>query len=222
MDLKHSHSSIKDFQGCARRYQQVRILRKFKSEPTDATMYGERVHKAFELYIRDGVPLPPELSQFQKFVEPLATMSGEKLCEAKLGLRKDFTPCGFFDKDVWFRGIPDLLIISPKRTVARVADFKTGKTARYADSTQLELMAAMAMAHYPEIETVKGMLLFVVAGEAIKSEYTRKQLPEIFSKWAGYAGQIEQAVEADVWNPSPSGLCRFCPVPDSVCEYKRM
>lgn len=222
MNLKHSFSSIKDFQSCARRYHQVRILRKFKQEPTDATMYGERVHKAFEKYIRDGLSLPAELSQFQKFVAPFADMAGEKFCEIKMGMRKDFTPCGFFDEDVWFRGIPDVLIISPKKTVARVADWKTGKSARYADSTQLELMAAMTMAHYPEVETVKGMLLFVVAGEAVKAEYTRSQLPEIFSKWAGYAGQIEKALGADVWNPSPSGLCKFCPVNDTVCEYKRM
>jgi hypothetical protein len=221
-NLKHSFSSIKDFQGCARRFQQVRILRRFKQAPTEATMYGERVHKAFEEFIRDGAPLPPELSQFKALVEPLAQMSGEKLCESKMGLRKDFSPCGFYDDDVWLRGIPDVLVLSPKGSVARVVDFKTGKSARFADSTQLELMAAMTMAHYPEVQMVKGMLLFVVAGEALKSEYTRAQLPEIFSKWAGYAHQIEKAIDADVWNPKPSGLCRFCPVSDSFCEYKRM
>jgi hypothetical protein len=185
-------------------------------------MYGERVHKAFEEFIRDSAPLPPELSQFKALVEPLAQMPGEKLCENKMGIRRDFTPCEFSDEDVWFRGIPDVLVLSPNRNVARVVDFKTGKSSRFADSTQLELMAAMTMAHYPEVQTVKGMLLFVVAGEALKSEYTRAQLPEIFSKWAGYAHQIEKAIDADVWNPKPSGLCRFCPVSDSFCEYKRM
>ena len=134
-----------------------------------------------------------------------------------MAIRVDFSPCGFFDKDVWFRGIPDYLAINRERGVARVADYKTGKSSRYADSGQLELMSAMIMAHHPEVNTVKGALLFVVANDVIKSEFTRDALSEIWSKWAGRAGRIEQALENGVWNPSTSGLCKFCPV--KTCAY---
>jgi len=217
--LAHSYSSVKDWEGCPRRYHEVRILKNFKSQDTQATLYGTAVHKAFEDYIKDGSPLPEQFAQFQPFVEPLAAVDGKIYCEEKMAIRTDFSPCGFFDKDVWFRGIPDYLAISTSGKTARVADYKTGKSSRYADTAQLELMAAMVMLHHPTVEKVKGALLFVVVGDIIKAEYTRSQLPEILSKWAGRAGAIEKAVDVGVWNPRSSALCKFCPVTSDTCEY---
>ena len=219
MALAHSYSSIKDFEGCARRYHEVRILKKFKSKDTEATLYGTAVHKAFEEYVRDKTPIPAIYQQVQPFVEPLAAASGEIRCEAKMAIRANFTACTFFDPDVWFRGIPDYLAINHDKGIARVADYKTGKSSRYADIAQLELMAAMVMIHYPNVHTVKGVLLFVVANDVIKAEFTRAELPTILSKWAGRADAIEKAVEVGVWNPRSSALCKFCPV--STCEYHR-
>jgi hypothetical protein len=217
MALAHSYSSIKDFEGCPRRYNEVRILKKFKSKDTEATLYGTAVHKAFEDFIKDGAPLPASFAHYKPFVEPLAAYPGDIRCEEKMAIRADFSPCGFFDKDVWFRGIPDYLAISKSGKTARVADYKTGKSSRYADTAQLELMAAMVMLHHPTVDKVKGALLFVVVGDIIKAEYTRAQLPEILSKWAGRAGAIEMAVDVGVWNPRSSALCKFCPV--TSCEY---
>jgi hypothetical protein len=77
----------------------------------------------------------------------------------------------------------------------------------------------MIMIHYPEIKVIKGMLLFVVADDVVKAEFTREQLPTILSKWAGEASMIEAAVDNGVWNPKSSGLCRFCPV--TSCENHR-
>lgn len=215
--MKHSYSSIKAFQQCPRQFYEVRILRKYKSAPTEATMYGERVHKAFEEYIKDGVPLPEALAHYRAFVEPVTKFDGEIIVEQKMGMRRDFSPCGFYDEDVWFRGIPDYLCINRDTGVARVGDWKTGKSARFADTSQLELMSALVMQHYPQVNKVKGALLFVVAKDLIKAAYSRDQLPGILSKWAGYAGQIE---EATAWSPRSSGLCKFCPLPQGACEYR--
>jgi len=220
MALTHSYSAIKDFQGCGRRYHQVRILRKYKQTDTTATLYGTAVHKAFEEYLMHRTPLPETFQHFENFVVPLSKFSGDIQCEAKLGVRKDFTPCGFFDKEVWFRGVPDFMALDHAKGIARVADFKTGKSSRFADTSQLELMAAMIMAHHPTINKVKGALLFVVAGSVIKSEYTREDLPEIWSKWAGAASMIQEAMDNGVWNARPSGLCKFCPLPGSECEHR--
>ena len=215
--MQHSYSSVKAYQQCARQFHEVRILKKYKSLPTEATMYGELVHKAFEEYIRDGKPLPESFANYRTFVEPVTKFDGTILVEQKMGIRRDFTPCGFFDDDVWFRGIPDFLCVNDATGIARVGDWKTGKSSRFADTAQLELMAAMVMQHYPSIHKVRGALLFVAARDVIKADYTREQLPDILSKWAGYANQIE---EATVWNPRPSGLCKFCPLPAGACEYR--
>jgi hypothetical protein len=218
MPLAHSYSAVKDFEGCPRRYHEVRILKKFKSQDTEATLYGTAVHKAFEEYIRDGKPLPEQFKSFEPFVAPLKQVKGDIRCEQKMAVRADFTPCDFFAPDVWFRGVPDFLAVN--KTKARVADYKTGKSARFADPDQLELMAAMVMAHHPEITHVSGILLFVVAKEVVKAEFTRKDLPAIWSKWAGRASMIESAVEHGAWGAKPSPLCRFCPLTNEACEHR--
>lgn len=216
--LTHSHSSIKDFQGCSRRYQQVRILKRFKQAPTEATTYGQLVHKAFEDYLMTDTALPEHLARHEPVLAKIKAMPGDRYCEQKLGMKHDFTPCEFRAPDVWFRGIPDLLIVNGSK--AWVGDWKTGKSSRFADTSQLELMAAMTMAHYPQVNTVKGMLFFIVPGDVILSMYKREQLPDILSRWAGHAAQIEDALAADVWNARPSGLCKFCPVTPEVCEHR--
>lgn len=215
MDFKHSYSAIKDFENCARKYHEVRVLKRYKQEDTQATLYGTAVHKAFEEFIRDNKPLPEAFAQYLKFVAPLKHIKGSVYCEQKMGVTRTFEPCDFFAPEVWFRGVPDLLVINHAKGVARVADYKTGKSSRFADPDQLELMAAMVMAHHPEVNVVKGLLLFVVAEAVVKIEHTRAQLPEIWSKWAGRASMIENAT---AWNARPSGLCRFCPV--ETCEHK--
>ena len=219
MALAHSYSSVKQFENCPRQYNEVRILKKFKQSDTEATLYGTAVHKAFEEYILHRTPLPAQFSQFERYVNPLLAVEGEIHCEEKMGIRADFSPCGFFAKDVWFRGVPDFMAINRDKRIARVADYKTGKSSRFADKAQLELMAAMIMSHYPEIDTVKGVLLFVVAGDIIRSEYTRAHLPDIFSRWAGRAGAIENALNLNVWNPRSGPLCKFCPV--TTCDHHR-
>lgn len=220
MALTFSFSGIKNFEGCQRRFYHEKIAKTVKQQDTVATLYGTQCHEAFELYIGEDKPLDPRFEQFKPFVEPLKRMEGEILVEHEMGLRKDFSPCGFKDEEVWLRGIADYLALNHAKGVARCVDFKTGKSARYADTDQLELMAAMVMQHYPAIHKVKGALLFVVAGDIIKADYTRDQLPTILSKWAGKIDKIEKAIEIKVWNPSPSGLCKFCPVKSEHCEHK--
>lgn len=218
MALAHSYSGIKDFEGCPRRYHAVRILKQFKSENTEATLYGTAVHKAFEEFIRDGVPLPEQFKMFEAFVAPLKQVKGNIYCEQKLGITANFAPCDFFDGSVWFRGVPDFLAVGKKK--AWLADYKTGKSARFADSDQLELMAAMVMAHHPQVQKVSGVLIFVVAQKVVMSDFSRDQLPNIWSKWAGRASMIESAVEHGAWGAKPSALCRFCPLTNEACEHR--
>lgn len=217
--LAHSYSAIKQFDTCSKQYYEVRILKSFKSAETEATTYGTLVHSALEHYIRDGTPLPENLAHFGPLVEPFTRIKGDVFCEEKLGLRADFSPCGFFDKDVWFRGVPDFMAINRETGVARVGDWKTGKSSRYADTDQLELMAAMIMQHFPEVNKVKGALVFLIPKDVVTGEYTRDQLAGILSKWGGKANMIEKVVAKGVVSARPSGLCKFCPV--ATCPHHR-
>ncbi len=106
-----SHSSLKDFEGCARRYHAVKVLKNYPFTETEATRYGNQVHESLELYVRDGKPIPPEHSQFKEVVDKLLSKNGRKIAEYEMALDIDLNIVGWKDKKVWVRGIADLLII---------------------------------------------------------------------------------------------------------------
>ena len=135
-----------------------------------------------------------------KTLDALNEKRGIKMCEQKLGLTADLEPCGFFDKRVWFRGIADLVIIDVLTGVAWVIDYKTGKSLKYADKGQLELMALIVFKHYPQITRVKAGLLFVIAKGLVKEEYEIDSESNLWEKWLGIYGRMEKAFESDVWH----------------------
>ena len=208
-----SFSKAKAFEQCPKQFYHEKILKQYPVEETDAMRYGTEFHKACEDYIKSEAPLPKKFDFIQQTLDALNEKRGIKMCEQKLGLTADLEPCGFFDKRVWFRGIADLVIIDVLTGVAWVIDYKTGKSLKYADKGQLELMALIVFKHYPQITRVKAGLLFVIAKGLVKEEYEIESESNLWEKWLGIYGRMQKAFESDVWNPRPSGLCkRHCPV----------
>jgi hypothetical protein len=150
-------------------------------------------------------------------VEPLAKKQGTKYAEIKIGVTKEFQPCGFFDKDVWYRGIADLLIVNGDK--AWLIDYKTGKNAKYADIKQLDLLAGAIFVHFPKVETINSALLYVVSQEMPRKIHHRQHLSTYMGVFDTQLDQLEAAMEHGVWNANPSGLCGWCPV--ESCEHWR-
>ena len=213
-----SHSSLKDYEGCPRRYHEVKVLKNHPFKDTEATIYGKELHEAAEFYIKDDTPLPPQFEFIQDTLDALKAKPGRKLCEYKMGVTADLRPCGFLDKDVWVRGIADLLIIDDENLTARVVDYKSGNN-KYPDREQLKLMALMVFAHFPHIRRVSGALLFVVKNDIAKASFMVGEAEEYWWDYRERVARIEQAHETGVWNPKPTPLCGWCPV--SSCEHNR-
>jgi hypothetical protein len=191
------------------------VLKLYPHQDTEATIYGKVVHKAAEDYIRDGTPLAEGLEQFQRMLDSLRAIPGEKLCELEMALLPDCSPCDFKDDARWVRGIADLVIINGGK--AWTVDYKTGN-AKYPDVSQLELMSLMVFAHYPDVETIHAALLFTRHNKLVPAMYYRKDEATMWRKWTIDVGAIERSHEVDVWNPNPNGLCRkWCPV--TYCEH---
>jgi len=210
-----SHSSLKDYEGCARRYHEVKVLKNYKFQETEATRYGTVLHEAAELYIKEGKPIPPEFAFIKDTLDALNAKPGRKLCEYKMGLTVDLRPCEFLGKDVWLRGIADLLIIDDENLTGWVVDYKTGNN-KYPDREQLKLMALMVFAHFPHIRKVNAALLFVVKDDMVRASYTIDQAEAEWWQYRQRVARIEQAHATGVWNPRPSPLCPWCPV--TTCE----
>ena len=162
-NISWSHSALKDFEGCQRRYYEIKVLKNYPFTETEATRYGNQVHEAIEFYIRDSKPIPAEYAQFKDTVDAMLKKSGRVLAEYEMALTKELKPCNWKAKDVWVRGIADILIVDDENMTAWVGDWKTGNN-KYPDRDQLVLMSLMVFAHFPHIRKVNSALLFIVNG----------------------------------------------------------
>jgi hypothetical protein len=208
-----SYSSLDLFQQCPHKYYRLRVKKDVKEPPSEHLSYGLDMHKAAEEYIRDDTPIPEKFGFIKPALDKLKEYVGEKLCEYRMGLTKALTPCGFFDKDVWWRGVADLIILNGDS--AKIVDYKTGKSSKHADTKQLEILSLAVFKHFPQIKRVKGGLLFVVANEFVKGDFDADQSHIYWQRWLTGTAQLEKALEVDVWNPRPNFTCRkWCPVKD--------
>lgn len=212
-----SFSSIKSYVGCPKKYYHLKVVKDHKEDQqTEAILYGKTFHKAAEDFIKDGVPLPEQFKYAAQYLNTIASVPGDKYCEFEMGLRQDLTPCGFRDPGVWVRGIADIIVV--KNDVARVLDYKTGKSAKYADLGQLELMALMIFKHFPDVKKVRGGLLFVVAGDFRKEDYTVDKEHIYWRNWMPLVQRLETSHKTGVWNPNKTGLCKaHCPI--TSCQH---
>jgi hypothetical protein len=215
--LKWSHSALKDFETCARKYHEERILKKWPREEGPEAAYGTKLHEACELYIKDGKPLAPEYRFMQPALDKLKEKPGNIYCEHEMALTWELKPCAMDAPDVWVRGIADLLVVDEPNYTAWVLDYKTGKS-KYADTSQLKLMSVLVFEHFPKIKRVNGALLFVLGEHIVKQRVEHEDRHAIWWDYRQRVARIEQAKDAGVWNPSRSGLCRrHCPV--LTCEH---
>ena len=219
MSIVWSFSSLKTFQQCPKKYYHTKIAKDVVEPDTTATLYGKTAHTVAEEYIRDDKPVPPQFAYMQETLDSLKAIPGEKHCEMMLGFTKDLKSCEFHAPDVWWHGIADLVVINEEKKMAYSVDYKTSKSARYADVKQLDLVATGIFAKFPQIERIKSALLFVVSKEFVKAEHHVEMMPKYVEKPARDVARIEAALENGVWNPVQGPLCKFCSV--KQCEYNR-
>lgn len=215
-----SYSSLKTFEQCAKKYYHLKVLKDVKDEGSEATIYGNEAHKAAEDYVSAGTPLPARFSYMQKTLDALLAIPGEKYCELKLGVELSDTgylPCEFFGEEVWWRGIADLLIINGD--TGYLVDYKTSKNAKYADTKQLDILAAAVFTRFPQLRKLKSALAFVVSNEFVKKEHTSDLRKSYFATFTPELDRLSVAEDTGVWNANSGPLCKFCPV--TTCEHNR-
>jgi len=211
-----SYSALTAYETCPRRYELTRVSRTVKEPQTEATIWGNQVHKALELYAKGEKPLPEDLKKYEKYVNKILSYEGKRVIEERIALDKNFRPTKWMAKDVWVRGIIDIGVVGSEK--AYLLDWKTGK--RKPDMDQLKLFAALAFAVYPWIEKVTTGFIWLKTKEFDKEMFTREQLPEIWDEFMPRLNRLAISFRDDKWTPKPSGLCKnWCPVGRSNCEF---
>lgn len=215
--IKWSHSSLKQFETCQRQYHEIKVLKKWPFEQHESALYGEQLHLAAELYVKDGTPIPPAFAFIKPTVDALLSKKGTKYPEHEMALDEQLNVVPWDSPDVWVRGIADLLIVDEEEGVAWCIDYKTGSD-RYPDTNQLDLMSLMIFKHFPEIKEVRSALLFVVKNSMVKHKVTLEQADAMWWKYRERVAKIAECMDTTVWRPKQSGLCKkYCAV--LTCEY---
>jgi len=211
-----SYSSLSLFDQCPKKYFHLKVEKSIKEPESEAMYYGKDMHLAAEEYIRDGKPLPAKYEYAKDMLDKLNAIEGEKLCEHEMGVKyKDgvLSPCDFHDPERYWRGIADLMIVNRETGVVWLVDYKTGKSAQYADTKQLKLLAAATFLHFPEIQIVRAGLLFVVAKDFVKENYDNTQTDDYFSEFHPIVDRLKVCHDSGVWNPKRNFTCKgWCPV----------
>jgi hypothetical protein len=211
-----SYSSLALYQQCPKKYYHLKVAKDIKEPLGEAIIFGNEIHKIAEEYVGKGRPIPEKYNHIEPALKSLKDMPGEKLCENKLGLTAELEPCGFFDKNVWWRGVADLIIL--QGDTALTVDYKTGKSSKYAELKQLEIVSLAIFKHFPEVKKVKAGLMFLFADDFIKTAYLSDSQQELWGGWISDVGQLRASVENNMWNPKPNFTCRgWCPV--TSCDH---
>lgn len=225
----YSFSAIKDFQQCPKLYNEKRILKSVKFVQNESAKRGERLHKAFEDYVKHGTPMPAELTAHEPLLRTLIDVQGAKLTEYAMAMDGKANSVEYYDPAIkspkpWdfnpaahIGCVADLIIVGGGET-AYYFDYKTG-AGKYPDISQCELTALMMMAKFKHVNEVIGALLFVDAGTIEDAIYTRADFDELWQGWQAKIARIEYAKQVNVWQAIPSGLCGYCAV--NHCKHKR-
>ena len=215
--VQWSHSGLKQYETCSRQFHEVKVLKKYPRQETQATLYGTQLHEQAELHIRDARPLDLSFRFMQPMLDAVKDMPGRKFTEYEMALTIDLVPCNFKAPNYWVRGIADLITVDDDNLTARCFDFKSGSN-KYPDTDQLTLMSLMVFKHFPHIRLVTSGLLFVLKNTVTKHRVERSQEDALWWRYRERVGRMERSYETGVWNPTQSGLCKkYCPC--IGCEF---
>lgn len=231
--LALSHSRLSDFNQCPLKFKLKYIdkAENFAIDDSNKSIHlvrGQNVHKALENYlikrkagqsadslksnnlkeVNDTIPL---IEQYIEFFG-LDNMHPEK----QICIKDDWTEDSWFSKAAYYRGIFDLIGISPN--VAFIGDYKTGKFTDYTPQNgmgQLELSSAIALSIF-DVEKVDNSYLYVDHKKVVSKTYTqadRIRLVEHFE-----AEHLKVNEEAD-FDPCKNQYCRWCEATKDQCQY---
>ena len=213
-DFAWSFSALETFERCPKQYYHLKIAKDVRDKGGQAADYGKEVHKAFENRLIKGKELPLDLRHHEPSLEKLYNAAGTGMPEQKMALTRDFQPTGWFDDDVYIRGIIDYVKTNNKN--ALIVDHKTG---RMHDSfEQVNLMAAMLSCYLPEIERFITAYYWTKAKCVTTSEVYREDIDDIWADILPRVNHMETMIKNEKFPARENFLCKhYCPVKN--CKY---
>ena len=172
------------------------------------------MHEALAARIDKGTALPRTMTHYDGWAANIVDLKAKGWTikvENKLGMSKNYEPRNFFDGDVWFRGVIDILVIAPRGTRAVVFDWKTG--GMKPEMEQLGLFAQLIFAHYPDVVQVDTSYIWLGNSDKTVEVYKRDGMLPLWNDLTPMIMTMQEAWRTTTYPPKPSGLCKnYCPV----------
>ena len=213
-----SYSRLSTFENCQQQFDYLYVTKNVQVVESEAMAYGTRVHEALEMYAksRDEKYLTRETKKWKSLIDRLLEKKGTHLYEYQMALTPELEPCDWMAKDVWLRGIADVLVVDGE--TAYCLDWKTGKVRD--NPTQLQLFACMVFLHFPEVQTVKTAFVWLKFDQVTDMVYKRSMFDPMWHNLTQRFDYVQETIDLGVFEAKPSGLCRWCAAKD-ICPYGR-
>jgi len=215
--LPWSHSTLAGFDTCPRQYEEIKVHKNYQDAKNPASIWGDEVHHAFEVYLKasGALPLPINMQCYTEYLDNFLARRGTLLAEQKYGLDVKLRPCDFLAPEVWMRGIVDVLTLDGD--TAYVDDHKTGKN-RKVNMQQLIVFSLLVFYHHPPIDTCHVAYHWLQLGAKDTKTFHRAEIPAMWESLMPRLTAYKKAFDMGIFPPKPSGLCRRNCAVDS-CEY---
>jgi len=207
-----SYSRIKDYDRCPFYAYEVHVNRN-RSEPGLAMERGTQIHKLAEDYVNARVAgkrgMPPQAIALYKaeFHGVVKASHVPPQTELKFGLTSDWQPTEFFGRDVWLRGVWDLVVLSS--AWVKVVDHKTGQV--YPETTdQLRLYAVAALAWQPLAPHAVAEAWHLDLGPDRGLHRFEVDRPQSRAIMADFTKRIIKMSKDKKLPATPNARCRWC------------
>lgn len=212
--LVYSFSMLNAYRSvCPQQMFQTYIARTIPYEETPERKKGNDLHKAMEMRVPGGKPLPDGMQQYETFA---AAFDGRNaISEPELAITRYRQPCGYWDdktqdphKRVFLRGRADVVVLGDE--AAYLADWKSGAdNIKYEDPFELTVQGLMLQAKHPHIKRIMGQYIWLKTMR-LSQIY---DLSDTDATW-NTVNQLVQSIEADrargFFEKKKSGLCGWC------------
>jgi CRISPR/Cas system-associated exonuclease Cas4 (RecB family) len=195
----------------------LKFVQKLEEPPPKANnpgVRGDSIHKAGELYIKDGAALDAEMEgvfdYFRERLEKLRVLYVEGRVEVEQDWHFDDAWVPTTEKYPWLRVKCDVVVFVDE-SEAIVIDWKSGKKfgneMKHLDQTKLYAIAAFMK--YPKLQKVTTELWYVDQDEISSYTYTRDQAERMLPR---LEARVRLMMEDTVFRPRPSvPNCKYCP-----------
>ncbi len=203
-DRPWSYSVINAWELCPKKYAAEKVHRSVQPKQGVQQGYGKDVHRAFELRAQAGKTLPLDLKHHEPFIAGVCAIPGEIVTEQRIAVDRDLNPTGFFDSNVWCRGVIDFMNYGSER--ALIVDWKTGRM--QPDFDQLDLMAALTLSLVPSLKKVVGAFYWTKEKKPTIKPYMAGDIPAVWASWLPRVNAFQRGMSEAKFPARQNFLCR--------------